>query len=133
MQIFQTVENHEQLSNWFNLNLYHIVGDYYGFFLNLLNILFKSSFLIHGHAAGDIFSCHAIDNPDVESEMAMLQRYGPDVPKSILRKLVLAFSELRELADQGLIAYPYSTREVVNMVKHLQVGQRSIRFQGEPS
>ncbi|XP_041484897.1 von Willebrand factor A domain-containing protein 8-like isoform X2 [Lytechinus variegatus] len=69
---------------------------------------------------GDIFSCHAIDNPDIESEMAMLQRYGPDVPKPILRKLVLAFSELRSLADQGLIAYPYSTREVVNMVKHLQ-------------
>ncbi|XP_071482388.1 von Willebrand factor A domain-containing protein 8-like [Diadema antillarum] len=69
---------------------------------------------------GDIFSCHAIDNPDIESEMAMLQRYGPDVPKPVLRRLVLAFSELRDLADQGLIAYPYSTREVVNMVKHLQ-------------
>eukprot|EP00057_Strongylocentrotus_purpuratus_P027672 XP_011682146.1 PREDICTED: von Willebrand factor A domain-containing protein 8 [Strongylocentrotus purpuratus] len=69
---------------------------------------------------GDIFSCHAIDNPDIESEMAMLQRYGPDVPKPILRKLVLAFSELRSLADQGLIAYPYSTREVGHMVKHLQ-------------
>ena len=53
--------------------------------------------------------------------MAMLRNYGPDVPEEILRKLVLAFSELRDLADQGLITYPYSTREVVNMVRHLQV------------
>lgn len=70
---------------------------------------------------GDIFSCHAIDNPDKASEMSMLRQYGPDVPESILEKLVLSFGELRDMADQGLIAYPYSTREVVNMVKHLQV------------
>ncbi|KAH3874340.1 hypothetical protein DPMN_037582, partial [Dreissena polymorpha] len=71
-------------------------------------------------AMGDIFSCHAIDNPDKDSEMSMLRQYGPDVPEPILEKLVLSFGELREMADQGLIAYPYSTREVVNMVRHLQ-------------
>ena len=71
--------------------------------------------------SGDIFSCHSIDNPDTESEMSMLRQYGPDVPDHILRKLVLSFGELREQADQGLINYPYSTREVVNMVRHLQV------------
>ena len=54
--------------------------------------------------------------------MSMLRQYGPNVPENILRKLVLAFSELRDMADQGLINYPYSTREVVNMVKHLEVG-----------
>ena len=70
---------------------------------------------------GDIFSCHAIDNPDVQSEMSMLQQYGPNVPQDTLRRLVLAFGELRTMADQGLITYPYSTREVVNMVKHLEV------------
>jgi len=70
---------------------------------------------------GDIFSCHAVDNPDMQSEMAMLQQYGPHVPEETLRRLVLAFSELRTMADQGLIIYPYSTREVVNMVKHLEV------------
>lgn len=69
---------------------------------------------------GDIFSCHAIDNPDMDSEMEMLKQYGPDVSISTLRKLIQAFGELRDLADQGLIAYPYSTREVVNMVKHIQ-------------
>ena len=51
----------------------------------------------------------------------MLRQYGPRVPENVLRKLVLAFGELRDMADQGLINYPYSTREVVNMVRHLDV------------
>ena len=53
--------------------------------------------------------------------MSMLRQYGPNVPEAVLEKLVLAFGELRDMADQGLIAYPYSTREVVNMVRHIQV------------
>uniref|UniRef100_A0A7M4DXF6 von Willebrand factor A domain-containing protein 8 n=1 Tax=Crocodylus porosus TaxID=8502 RepID=A0A7M4DXF6_CROPO len=69
---------------------------------------------------GDIFSCHAVDNPKPQSELSMLKQYGPDVPEQILQKLVAAFGELRSLADQGIINYPYSTREVVNIVKHLQ-------------
>ncbi|XP_061647340.1 von Willebrand factor A domain-containing protein 8 isoform X2 [Phyllopteryx taeniolatus] len=71
-------------------------------------------------ALGDIFSCHAVDNPEPRAELAMLKRYGPDVPDATLEKLVAAFGELRSMADQGAIAYPYSTREVVNIVKHLQ-------------
>lgn len=71
-------------------------------------------------AMGDIFSCHAILNPDMESEMSMLQQYGPNVPRNVLEKLVNAFGELRSMADQGLISYPYSTREVVNIVKHME-------------
>merc|ERR1719210_2888020 len=71
-------------------------------------------------ALGDLFSCHAIDNPSMESEMTMLKQYGPDVSESTLQKLVIAFSELRQKADEGSIQYPYSTREVVNIVKHLQ-------------
>ncbi|XP_064349192.1 von Willebrand factor A domain-containing protein 8 isoform X3 [Camelus dromedarius] len=69
---------------------------------------------------GDIFSCHAVDNPKPHSELEMLRQYGPNVPKPTLQKLVAAFGELRNLADQGIINYPYSTREVVNIVKHLQ-------------
>uniref|UniRef100_A0A8C0ZUF8 VWFA domain-containing protein n=1 Tax=Castor canadensis TaxID=51338 RepID=A0A8C0ZUF8_CASCN len=68
----------------------------------------------------DIFSCHAVDNPKPHAELEMLKRYGPNVPEPILQKLVAAFGELRSLADQGIINYPYSTREVVNIVKHLQ-------------
>ena len=36
-----------------------------------------------------------------------------------MEKLVSAFGSLRELSDQGIISYPYSTRELVNIVKHL--------------
>ncbi|XP_061677938.1 von Willebrand factor A domain-containing protein 8 isoform X2 [Syngnathoides biaculeatus] len=71
-------------------------------------------------ALGDIFSCHAVDNPEPRAELAMLKRYGPGVPDATLEKLVAAFGELRSMADRGAIAYPYSTREVVNIVKHLQ-------------
>ncbi|XP_031417095.1 von Willebrand factor A domain-containing protein 8 isoform X2 [Clupea harengus] len=71
-------------------------------------------------ALGDIFSCHSVDNPKPEAELAMLRQYGPDVPEAILQKLVAAFGELRAMADKGTITYPYSTREVVNIVKHLQ-------------
>ncbi|XP_013780958.2 von Willebrand factor A domain-containing protein 8-like isoform X1 [Limulus polyphemus] len=71
-------------------------------------------------ALGDIFSCHAIDNPTVQSEMTMLRQYGPNVPQNILEKLVAAFGELRQLADQNLLNYPYSTREIVNIVKHIE-------------
>lgn len=53
--------------------------------------------------------------------MQLLSSYGPDVPKPTLSKLVSAFSELRDKADRGELSYPYSTREVVNIVKHLQV------------
>lgn len=64
-----------------------------------------------------------MDNPKPRAELEMLKSYGPDVPDATLQKLVAAFGELRSMADQGTITYPYSTREVVNIVKHLQVGQ----------
>lgn len=69
---------------------------------------------------GDLFSCHSIDNPSIESEMYLLKQYGPNVDEKILRKLVNAFAELRSMADIGELNYPYSAREVVNIVKHLQ-------------
>uniref|UniRef100_A0AAQ5Y816 von Willebrand factor A domain-containing protein 8 n=1 Tax=Amphiprion ocellaris TaxID=80972 RepID=A0AAQ5Y816_AMPOC len=79
-------------------------------------------------ALGDIFSCHAVDNPKPEAELEMLKQYGPDVPDATLQKLVAAFGELRSMADQGTITYPYSTREVVNIVKHLQVPRHTACF-----
>ena len=39
------------------------------------------------------------------------------------KSIVLAFGLVRSMADQGMIVYPYSTREVVNMVKHLEVSE----------
>ena len=60
----------------------------------------------------------------------MLRQYGPSVPEDVLQKLVRAFGELRSRADQGLISYPYSTREVVSVVKHLQVRLGTHRERG---
>ncbi|XP_066591206.1 von Willebrand factor A domain-containing protein 8 [Prorops nasuta] len=71
-------------------------------------------------ALGDLFSTHSVDNPSVENEIQLLKQYGPNVDKKIIEKLVKAFGELRRMADQGIVSYPYSTREVVNIVKHLQ-------------
>lgn len=72
-------------------------------------------------AVGDLFSCHIVDNPSTSSELYLVQQYGPDVNKDILKVLVNAFAELRSMADIGQLNYPYSTREVVNIVKHLQL------------
>ncbi len=46
--------------------------------------------------------------------------YAPNLSEATLSKLVSAFGQLRKLSDQGLISYPYSTREIVNIVKHLE-------------
>uniref|UniRef100_A0A7E4ZTR3 von Willebrand factor A domain-containing protein 8 n=1 Tax=Panagrellus redivivus TaxID=6233 RepID=A0A7E4ZTR3_PANRE len=70
---------------------------------------------------GDLFSVHVVDNPSRASELSMLRQYGPDVPQDKLDQLVGAFDELRGLSDGGLLSYPYSTRELVNIVKHLQL------------
>ncbi|XP_050294276.1 LOW QUALITY PROTEIN: von Willebrand factor A domain-containing protein 8 [Anthonomus grandis grandis] len=71
-------------------------------------------------ALGDLFSSRAVENPSRQSEIELLRSYGPNVPIKTIRKLVDIFGELRNMADQGLLNYPYSTREVVNIVKHLQ-------------
>ena len=70
---------------------------------------------------GDLFACHVVDNPSMESELAMLKQYGPSVPEDTMRRVVKAFAELRSMADDGQIHYPYSTREVVNIIRHLEV------------
>ena len=69
---------------------------------------------------GDVLSCHVIDNPDRASELTLLRSYGPDVPDVLLQKLASAFAELRQLNEAGTVTYPYSTRELVAVVKHLQ-------------
>ncbi len=68
---------------------------------------------------GDVFAAHCIDNPDPDSELGLLKKYAPSIPEDVLRKLIASFTDLRRLADEGLINYPYSTRELVNVVKHL--------------
>ncbi|WKY14985.1 hypothetical protein Q1695_000475 [Nippostrongylus brasiliensis] len=68
---------------------------------------------------GDLFSVHTVDNPNRENELEMLKKYAPNVDDGTLLKLMAAFTELREMADEELLHYPYSTRELVNIVKHI--------------
>ena len=69
---------------------------------------------------GDVFATHAIPNPDVESEKMLLKSYAPNTSDAIIHKLASSFSELRRMSDSGDINYPYSTREAVATVKHLE-------------
>ncbi|GMT32324.1 hypothetical protein PFISCL1PPCAC_23621 [Pristionchus fissidentatus] len=68
---------------------------------------------------GDLCAVHVIDNPSRESEMEMLRQYAPKVSEETLGKLISAFDDLRRMADDGSLQYPYSTREIVAVAKHL--------------
>jgi len=69
---------------------------------------------------GDVYAPHIIENPDLDSEVRLLRNYAPDVDINSLRLLSSAFTELRQQVDEGLLTYPYSTRELVNISRHLQ-------------
>ena len=71
-------------------------------------------------ACGDLFRCHLIDNPDRSSVLEVLQKYGPSVPKFALNSIADCFQQLDKLVADGLLAYPYSLRELVAIVKHLE-------------
>lgn len=69
---------------------------------------------------GEGFSCYAVANPDIESEVRLLQAAAPDVDAELLRKLDLAFHDLRAGFEAGLINHPYSLRELLHLVAHMQ-------------
>ena len=60
---------------------------------------------------GDCFATWVVQNPDLESEVQLLQSYAPSVDYKVIHAIASSFSELRRLSDSGDIAYPYSTRE----------------------
>jgi len=45
---------------------------------------------------------------------------NPDVSMEVVDQVIAAFGDLRQLFNKNLVSYPYSTREVVNIIKHLQ-------------
>ncbi|KAK0546025.1 hypothetical protein OC861_004801 [Tilletia horrida] len=69
---------------------------------------------------GEGFSSYAVNNPNHESEVRLLRQAAPDVPEKLIVSLDLAFNELREAFDAGTVTYPYSLRELLHIVKHLQ-------------
>jgi MoxR-like ATPase len=69
---------------------------------------------------GDVFACHIVDNPDVESALALISHVAPSIPRSLLARLAGAFGSLREKHEAGELPYPFSARELVAVAKHLQ-------------
>ena len=69
---------------------------------------------------GDIFVCHVIDNPDKISEHKLLHSYAPSINDTLLHQLIDVFAELRAQVESGTFSYPYSTRELVAIVKHME-------------
>lgn len=68
---------------------------------------------------GDVFATHAVDNPDPESELELISQAAPGILKGRLKRLVAVFGELRQAFDDGLVSYPFSLRELINVVKHM--------------
>eukprot|EP00055_Hartaetosiga_balthica_P017545 m.118566 g.118566 ORF g.118566 m.118566 type:complete len:1915 (+) comp9344_c0_seq1:274-6018(+) len=69
---------------------------------------------------GDLFSCHVVNNPDLQAEVDMLKKYAPSTPESMLRKLSASFQDLRNYMQSGKLTYPYSMREIVSIARHLE-------------
>ncbi|CAF0785254.1 unnamed protein product [Adineta ricciae] len=70
---------------------------------------------------GDHFSTFPILNPPRESEIILLQNFAPKLERQKIEQLVDVFTELRQLSIDGIISYPYSLRELVSIVKHLNM------------
>ena len=68
---------------------------------------------------GDALAAHVVDNPDAASELALLRALAPRADARVLAALVGAFGRLRALADAGELSYPYSTRELTRVARHL--------------
>ncbi len=81
-----------------------------------------SGFLGHEflQVIGEGFSCYVVSNPDINSEVRLLQQAAPRVSESLIRKLDLAFHDLRQAFIDGFVNYPYSLRELLHLVRHLQ-------------
>ncbi|SNX86583.1 uncharacterized protein MEPE_05292 [Melanopsichium pennsylvanicum] len=69
---------------------------------------------------GEGFSCYAVANPDIESEVRLLKAAAPSVDVDLLRRLDLAFHDLRAGFEAGMINHPYSLRELLHLVAHMQ-------------
>ncbi|KAF9011991.1 AAA domain-containing protein [Cyathus striatus] len=69
---------------------------------------------------GENFSAHSVSNPDQESERKLLSQLAPDLSPDLILRLVGVFHDLRKGYEDGVISYPYSLRELINLVKHMK-------------
>lgn len=68
----------------------------------------------------DVFSCHIVPPLDPESQENILKSYGPNVPAKTIKKIIRVWQDLSSAHERGLLAYPFSIREAVSVVKHLE-------------
>lgn len=68
---------------------------------------------------GEGFSCFSVSNPDLHSEIRLLSQAAPQVPEEMIKKLVLAVGDLRDAFDSQQVSYPYSLRELLHIVRHM--------------
>lgn len=68
---------------------------------------------------GEGFSPFAVGNPDLDSELRLLKQAAPSVDEGLIKKLDLAFHDLRRQFDAGQINYPYSLRELLHICRHM--------------
>lgn len=76
--------------------------------------------------AGDCFACYVIENPPKQSQIELLKEYATHkidgkllVSEFIIEKIVDVFVDLHQLYEDGILLYPYSTREMVHIIKHM--------------
>jgi MoxR-like ATPase len=67
-----------------------------------------------------VFATHFIGNSDRASSLQLVTQYAPSAHNVVLMALVDSFEALRDLQASGTITYPYSTRELVAIAKHLE-------------
>lgn len=67
----------------------------------------------------DVFSCHHVPPLDVESHKRILESYGENVKSKTIDKIASIWDELRLAHESGALTYPFSVRESVAAVKHL--------------
>ncbi|TEB25531.1 hypothetical protein FA13DRAFT_1738248 [Coprinellus micaceus] len=69
---------------------------------------------------GENFSAHSVTNPDQDSERKLISQLAPELSEELVTKLVGAFHDLRRGYEDGKLSYPYSLRELINLVRHLK-------------
>ncbi|KAF9034673.1 hypothetical protein BDZ89DRAFT_1157933 [Hymenopellis radicata] len=69
---------------------------------------------------GENFSAHSVPNPDQASERNLLEQLAPELDPDLVLRLVGAFHDLRVGYENGSLGYPYSLRELINLVRHMQ-------------
>jgi hypothetical protein len=67
----------------------------------------------------DVFSCHTVPALDPESQANILNSYGRNLSTKTIQKIISIWQDLSKAHQRGILAYPFSIREAVSVVRHL--------------